>query len=139
MIDRSFSEANHTYEILCLEHQGCYLYAEVIQVIATRQRYWVRPLFLRIDPPAAADHPNGQPMSSVVHNLESGSDLVWPQRFFRPALDTELLPLLIESQLDSALAVDDPGAQCDRDQQAKQALGQLIEEVWQAFPEEFSR
>ncbi|NJK40218.1 MAG: hypothetical protein HC934_00500 [Acaryochloridaceae cyanobacterium SU_2_1] len=137
MIHRSSSETN-SYEILCLEHQGQYLYAEVIQVVAMRQRYWVRPLLLRIDQPTTADHPDYPAVQSLTHDLKSASDLVWPQLFFRPTLDTELLPLISQIQRDKASEVGDSEAAAECDRQAKQALRQLIEQVWQAFPEAFS-
>ena len=103
-------------QIVCLEHGSTSLYAEVIQVGESRPICWVRPLLL-----ASSDYLSGEPL---IYDLRSTADLVWPLIFFRPALDTEVMPLLVE-----LLALE---AQPDSDPVAVKQLNQFIHKVWQA-------
>jgi hypothetical protein len=135
MIDRSPSPSTPC-EIVCLEHQGSYLYAEVIQIIADRQRSWVRPLFLQLMTPSSGERPHTA-QGLFVYHLHNCSDLVWPSQFFRPALDEEVLPLLMQMQAQK-LPEEDLGVVSERDRKAHQALRQLIQHIWQTFPDAFS-
>jgi hypothetical protein len=119
-----------TYQIVCLEHQQTYLYGEIIQIIACRQMAWVRPLLLYrqslflletelLDPPPS------------VFDLRQGSDLFWPLKLFRPALDTEVLPLFAQFQVWDL----QPGP--DR-LTSRHYLHQFVQQVWQADPAAFA-
>jgi hypothetical protein len=119
-------------QIVCLEHEGERLYAEVIQVIEVRQLCWARPLILTLA--ATGPTPLYNQQSKVViqpalYDLRQGSDLLWPITLFRAALDTEVLPLL--TQLYSS------ETQLDNDRVACQRLNHFVHEVWQAYPEAF--
>lgn len=135
MIDSSRSHAT-SYEIVCLEHQGSYLYAEVIQRIEARQRSWVRPLFLQLTTQSSElSSPTQGLFSFRLHNC---ADLVWPSQFFRPALDDEVLPFLLQMHTEKPQDQEDPGVISERDRKAHLALRQLIQQVWQAFPDAFA-
>ncbi|MDB9313834.1 hypothetical protein PN462_12045 [Spirulina sp. CS-785/01] len=93
-------------QIVCLEYKQTYLYAEVVQDIRERQMCWVRPLCLK-----TPDH---------LTDLREGADIVWYSDAFRPALDTEVLPLLTELPT-KAEPVQTPGT----------VLNQFMRQVWQ--------
>ncbi len=135
MMDSSNSQSA-TYEIVCLEHQGSYLYAEVIQTIADRQRSWVRPLFLQLTTESSSG-PANSAQGLFAYRLHNCSDLVWPSQFFRPALDHEVLPLMLQMHGEKSPEEEDPVVVLERDRKAHQALRHLIQQVWQAFPEAF--
>ncbi len=104
-------------QIVCLEHDTKSLYAEVIQVVVSRQLCWVRPLLLVAftqEPP-------------LITDLRDASDLFWSINLFRPALDTEVITLL------SQVFAKEPKHEPDSD--AKQQLNQFIHQVWQADKE----
>ena len=104
-------------QIVCLEHQATHLYAEVIQVVESRQIGWVRPLLL-------AEFPLGDSQSQpLIYDLRSSADLLWSLALFRPALDTEVMPLLLQ-----LLASEPP---IDRDPVASSRLHQFIHQAWQ--------
>lgn len=106
-------------QIVSLEYESTYLYAEVIQVVESRLVCWVRPLLL-----APGNYLDWEPL---VYDLRSTADLVWPLTFFRPALDTEVIPLLVE------LLASEP--QLEHDSTAAKQLNQFIHKVWQAQQE----
>jgi hypothetical protein len=102
-------------QIVCLEHLATRLYAEVIQVVESRQVCWVRPLLLvesatEIDP--------------LVLDLRSTVDLLWSLAAFRPALDTEILPFLA-----SIFASSPPALSSTH---ARQQLNCFVQQLWQA-------
>jgi hypothetical protein len=104
-------------QIVSLEHGDKNLYAEVIQVVLSRQLCWVRPLLLVTyaqEPP-------------IITDLRDGSDLFWPIQLFRHALDTEVITLL------SQILIKEPKSEPDLT--AKQQLHQFIGQVWQAYQE----
>lgn len=111
-------------QVVFLEHAGTRLYAEVIQVVTGRKLCWVRPLLLAV-----------MPSSSVLDNslpvtdLRSSADLLWPATLFRPALDTEIIPLLV-----TLLPLE---TEPERDPVSQQQLSQFIHQVWQAKKSEF--
>ncbi len=102
-------------QIVSLEHGDRNLYAEVIQVVLSRQLYWVRPLLLV----------NFVQESSVVTDLREASDLLWPINLFRPALDTEVITLL------SQVLAKEP--KTEPDSTAKQQLNEFVHQLWQAY------
>lgn len=101
-------------QIVCLEHRDSCLYAEVIQVVESRQVGWIRPLLLV---ECAFENP-------ANYDLRAIADLLWPIALFRPALDTEVMPLLVQ-----LLASEPP---LDRDPVAFTQLHQFIHQVWQS-------
>lgn len=99
-------------QIVCLNHQNYALYSEVIQVISQRDSCWVRPLLLVINFEETQE----------IYDVRCVSDLIFPLRLFRPALDTEVIPLLSE------LSKNDLSPQ---EEQISRALFQaLIREIW---------
>ena len=144
-------------QIVCLEHQGNNLYGEVIQLITERQLCWFRPLCLVISADSAIDSmptgiersPNNRTESqkcllsetksaarisrntdgSKIIDLQSGSDLLWPDSLFRPALDMEIihfLPYLPESSHHSKIEIS-----------SKKYLNKFIHLVWLAHQDKF--
>ncbi|WP_040484360.1 hypothetical protein [Lyngbya aestuarii] len=120
-------------QIVKLDHDHHCLYAEVIQVVTTRQVCWVRPLMLvefsgedhSPEPPFWASPP-----PQNLYNLRDSSDLIWPLKLFQPAIDTEVIPLLV--QLDSPDGKNSQAATT-----AHQQLRTFIRQVWQAYPDAF--
>ncbi|MBW4560290.1 MAG: hypothetical protein KME32_03875 [Mojavia pulchra JT2-VF2] len=104
-------------QIVSLNHGDTNLYAEVIQVVVSRQLCWVRPLVLV----------NFIPEPPHLTDLRDSSDLLWPVNLFRPALDTEVITIL--SQI---LAKE---TKSESDSAAKQQLHQFIHQVWQLYQE----
>ena len=104
-------------QIVCLEHEGTCLYAEVIQVVVSRQLCWARPLVLSL----TFDCSSEQSLSLI--DLRSEADLIWPITLFRPALDTEVIPLLATSKISLPQLERNP---------ASRQLYQFIHQVWQA-------
>ncbi|MBD2251396.1 hypothetical protein [Nostoc parmelioides] len=104
-------------QIVSLEHGDKNLYAEVIQVVVSRQLCWVRPLLL-------VTYTSELP---IITDLRDGSDLLWPINLFRHALDTEVITLL------SQVLLKEPKSETDS--LAKQQLHQFIQQLWQAYQE----
>ncbi len=116
-------------QIVCLEHENTHLYAEVIEVVESRQVCWVRPLTLAIliagnEPPAVAS-----PEQLTLYDLRRGADLLWPASLFRPALDTEVIPLLVQ--------LNDPEAELTNHLDGHEQLSCFIRKVWQAYKSAF--
>lgn len=117
------------HQIVYLEHETTRLYAEVIDVVVSRQICWVRPLMLVI---AASDQnllPFVNAESLSLYNLRQSSDLLWPTSLFQPALDTEVIPLLVQH--------DCPDEQPTNDLDARQQLNSFVRQVWQAYKSAF--
>ncbi len=112
-------------QIVGLDCQNTCLYAEVIQVVTQRQMCWVRPLML-----VESDH-QGEDLepSQILSDLRQGSDLILPSSLFRVALDTEVIPLLMQleaNQVKATIATS-----------AHQHMQAFIRRVWQATPQVF--
>ena len=106
-----------SHQIVCLELQKQRLYGEVIQVVTQKQRCWVRPWLL-------VTVKSEQEQGSYV-DLRQTSDLVWPCHLFRPALDTEVIPLLKQlSIFDGNVSNND---------EVNQEFKQFINRVWQTY------
>ncbi len=105
-------------QIVSLEYGDRNLYAEVIQVVVSRQLCWVRPLLLVT---STQELP-------IVTDLRDASDLLWPDKLFRPALDTEVITLL------SQVLAKEPKSETNST--AKQQLNQFIHQLWQAYKDE---
>ena len=110
-------------QIVCLEHQNRCLYAEVIQALPSRGRFWLRPLMLGIWPLDAdfIESPR------ELYDLRQGADLVWPTTGFRLALDTEVIPLLTELETLSKTP--------DYPILGHRQLRDFVDQVWQASSE----
>ncbi|MBD2196083.1 MULTISPECIES: hypothetical protein [Calothrix] len=105
-------------QIVSLKHRDIILYAEVIQVVLSRQLCWVRPVVLvdyMLEPPHLTD-------------LRDASDLLWPVNLFQPALDTEVIAIL------SQVLAKEP--KTEPDSGAKQKLHQFMHLVWQEYQQE---
>ncbi|WP_017315337.1 hypothetical protein [Mastigocladopsis repens] len=104
-------------QIVSLEHGDRRLYAEVIQVVVSRQLCWVRPLLLVA---FTQETP-------LITDLRDASDLLWSVNLFEPALDTEVISFL------SQVLAKEP--KLGYASVAKQHLNQFIHEIWQAQKE----
>ena len=87
-------EAFQPCQIVYLEHHNRRLFAEIIQVLPDRGRLWLRPLMLGIW--SSDDDASFWDPPSELYDLREGADLVWPIAGFRLALDTEVIPLLMQ-------------------------------------------
>jgi hypothetical protein len=76
-------------QIVCLERDNSYLFAEVIDTIAVSARCWVRPLAIARSHPASFE-------LEFLHDLRDAAQLILPIKFFRYALDIEVIPLISE-------------------------------------------
>jgi hypothetical protein len=74
-------------EIVYIEDNGLRLFAEVIQTIPDRNRCWVKPL-------ALAKYTDFQ--FRLLHNLHECAQLILPIDLFRSALDTDVIPVMME-------------------------------------------
>ena len=110
-------------QIVCIEGETAFLYGEVIQVIVRRQFCWVRPLLLAKFEDASTLKTTFPRIDQIV-DLREGSDLLLPLSFFRPAVDTEIIPLITKlHSIDSSF----------KDLQSiSQQLNCFIKQVWQA-------
>jgi hypothetical protein len=115
-------------QIVCLEHENTRLYAEVVEVVVARQVCWVRPLILAVPLPGNEQLSVLSPEQLTLYDLRLGSDLLWPASLFKPALDTEVIPLLVK--LD---------AKTENNLDAHQHLSRFIGKVWQAYKSVFQR
>ncbi|MFW6359156.1 MAG: hypothetical protein ACOC0N_08115 [Chroococcales cyanobacterium] len=113
-------------QIVYLEQDNSRLYTEVIQVIASRQLCWVRPLMLATFPKNAKTLPT-LPKAETLYDMRQASDLVWYLSLFSPALDTEVIPLI--TQLDS------PALQIEEEAIVRQRIHRFIQTLWEANKE----
>lgn len=123
------------YQIVYLEYKTTRLYAEVIQTIEARQMCWVRPLGLVVYPTDSFYPSWGFSQSEdvpAVYDLRQGADLLWPGTLFQVALDTEVLPLLAQLELQERDKIENSAASAARHQ-----LNQFIRQVWQAHLDAF--
>ncbi len=125
-IDSNFN----SHQIVCLEHENSFLYAEVIQVIEHRQTCWVRPLILKVLSFTNNNLPEFDD-DRTIFDLRESADLVWPISLFRVALDTEVIPLL--SELDNLESEEQDLIL------ARQQLRQFVESLWPAYKPVFSQ
>ncbi|MFN7254694.1 MAG: hypothetical protein ACK5U2_06055, partial [Microcystis sp.] len=95
--------------------QNSQLYGEVIQVIESRSALWVRPLWLIV-----ADN-------FETSDVRKGSDLILPTDLFKPALDTEVLPLFSQVIKDNYIA------------NISYPLQEFVQKVCQSYPEYFQK
>jgi hypothetical protein len=74
-------------EIVCIDSGDLRLFAEVIQLIPERDRCWAKPLVL-------ANYVEFQ--LELLHDLRECSQLILPIDLFRSALDTEVIPVMMD-------------------------------------------
>ncbi len=117
MIDRPSAIEFKIDQVVCLERDDSYLFAEVIDNITISARCWVRPLTIARSNPQSLE-------LEFLHDLRDASQLILPAELFRYALDTEILPLISElfhPDKDSNLTIA-----------AKQALHKFIADIYQS-------
>jgi hypothetical protein len=102
-------------QILYLENGDTRLYGELIQVVATRGLYWVRPLFL-VD--MISD-------SLLASNLSHVSDLLWGSDFFEAALDTDVVKFFSQGTLTQTKS--------ELDLSQRQKFTEFIHSFWQDY------
>ncbi len=117
-------------QIVCLEYENIRLYSEVIEVVVSRQVCWVRPLLLAVSLIGNDPLTLFSPKQTLLYDLRQGSDLLWPASLFRPALDTEVIPLLVQ------LENPDDIQQANNSDAHKQ-LSYFVLKVWQAYKNTF--
>ncbi|MGB7518276.1 MAG: hypothetical protein WA896_01435 [Spirulinaceae cyanobacterium] len=117
-----------SHQIVCLEYENTYLYSEVIQIIEQRRMCWVRPWVLAIFPAETSSY-SWNTQEKTLYNLRSTADLVWPLSLFRPALDTEVIPLLEN--------LDVPATNQEDEQQLRQQLNSFVNQLWQVHKAKF--
>jgi hypothetical protein len=84
-------------QIVCLEQDDSFLFAEVIDNITISARCWVRPLAIFHRKCSATAKSNPQSLElEFIHDLRDAAQLILPAVLFRYALDTEVLPLVSE-------------------------------------------
>ncbi len=89
LFQRGYANEFKIDQIVCLERDDLYLFAEVIDNIAISARCWVRPLAIARSNPQSFE-------LEFIHDLRDASQLILPAALFRYALDTEVLPLISE-------------------------------------------
>lgn len=153
MNDIVFDSANLALkenQIVSLDYLDNHLYGEVIQLIRDRQLCWFRPLCLILSdseddlnlgedrqrspnlqvvlPKHSADSSSGDRQVTSI-DLQSSSDLLWPDSLFRPALDTEIINFLPQLTDSSHLSKDKKKRQ--------KCLNKFVYLVWQAHQDKF--
>ncbi|NJP11156.1 MAG: hypothetical protein HC866_18165 [Leptolyngbyaceae cyanobacterium RU_5_1] len=118
-------------QIVCLEHKTTYLYAEIVQIVESRQVCWVRPLALIEENRKTAVSYQEDVNKLTLYDLRCGSDLLLPTMLFRVALDTEVVPLL------NKLYPLENGTQDPKTISGHQKLNQFIREICLADPKMF--
>ena len=116
------------HQIVCLEHDQSYLYGEVIQIIESKNLCWMRPLLLAVFPPVVRAVDDFLEAKELL-DLRFTSDVAYPLALFRPALDTEVIPLI--GQLEILDETKEPNAG------SKQKLRQFLQQIWQDNQEHF--
>ncbi|MEM6591198.1 MAG: hypothetical protein AAF651_05010 [Cyanobacteria bacterium P01_C01_bin.73] len=135
----------HPNQIVYLELGNERLYAEVIEVVVSRQLCWARPLLLRktaendrrsisanllnlenayaVDHAVELDHSSGL-ASPELYNLKEGPDLIWPIHLFNPAFDIDLIDIM--PGLDRESSIETLSA-------ARQKMNHFIQQFWKAY------
>lgn len=103
------------HQIVRLVHNQTCLYGEVIDEIPARSMCWVRPLILAVFPEEGKEE---------VYDLRQAADLILPSVLFEAALDTEVMPLLMQLEADQAKL------KSARSQQP--SLRAFVDSIWQA-------
>lgn len=111
-------------QIVCLESHSQALYGEVIQIIEPRQLCWMRPLLLAKFEPAGLSHSSVREVDQAqeLWDVRLTADLAYPLPLFRPAFDTEVMPLI--SHLED---LDSP----EKNVSNKKQLHAFLQQIWQ--------
>lgn len=120
-------------QIVRLEHETGSLYAEVVQLIESRQSCWVRPLVLALrsgKKPIDSDRLSGE---LEYYDLRQDSDLLLPLTLFQIALDVEVLPWLTNLYTDDC----DTATHDHKKSQGHEYFREFIQQIWHAHPEVF--
>lgn len=117
-------------QIVCLEYENIRLYSEVVEVVVSRQVCWVRPLLLAVSQVGHDPLLLFSPKQTTLYDLRQGADLLWPASLFRAALDTEVIPLLVQLE-----TPDD--VQLANNSEAHKQLSCFVLKVWQAYKDTF--
>ena len=147
MNDIEFNSANSSLkvnQIVSLDYLEHHLYGEVIQLIPERQLCWFRPLCLVLSDSARDNldlnmhcletnqqsiNDNSGSKKARSIDLQSSSDLLWPDSLFRPALDIEIIDFLPQLTDISHLSLDKKANQ--------KCLNRFVRLVWQAYRDKF--
>jgi hypothetical protein len=105
-------------QIVSLDYSNQNLYAEVIEIVVSRQLCWVRPLLLV----------NSTLELPLVIDLQDVSDLLWPLDLFRAALDTEVIGFLGQ--------IFPKELKFEPDTVTKQQFNLFIHQLWQAYQQQ---
>lgn len=99
-------------ELLTAEAAPQRLYAETIDVMPQQQRCWARPLMLaQFDRHHLTD----------LDDLTDGPDLLWPSHLFQVALDTDVIPLMVQLQAT---------APCPDPDRSRRLVNQFTHQFW---------
>ena len=111
-------------QIVCLESQSQALYGEVIQVIEPRQLCWMRPLLLAKFETESLSRSSVREVDQAqeLWDVRLTADVAYPLPLFRPAFDTEVVPLI------SHLGDLDTSA---KNVLNKQQLQSFLQQIWQ--------
>lgn len=131
-------------QIVSLDYLDHHLYGEVIQLIRDRRLCWFRPLCLRlsdleqnldlnlclnIKQSSKFTVETDSSDETKLINLQSSSDLLWPDVLFRPALDLEIIDFLPQlSDISHISANNKINQKC---------LNKFVYLVWQAHQDKF--
>ena len=110
------------HAIVYVELAHTRLYAELIQVIESRQRSWVRPLCLC----EYQSLNESVPFPQALYDIRGGADLVWPTAVFTEAIDTDMLPILMELSPDAPALGTKLKPQSPQEKEAKRKLNQFL-------------
>lgn len=113
-------------QIVYLEHENTRLYSEIVEFIESRQVCWVRPLMLTV--PMSLESPQ-LPETLTLYDLRQGADLLWPASLFIPALDIEVIPLIVQLNNSNTEAIDSSDVH--------KKLSGFVRKVWQAYKNYF--
>lgn len=118
-----------SHQIVRLQHNNTYVYAEVIQVIADRQLCWARPLVLLAQNSPQLNLQN----SGTFIDLREGADLLLPLSWFEAAIDVEVIPILTRLNIPKPDAELNPAA--PHPGSAHRQLQQFIQQLCHARSE----
>lgn len=119
----------HSSEIVYLEYENDRLYGEVIEFVESRQVCWVRPLMLAV-PAVGSDLLHLISLEKLtLFDLRQGADLLLPACLFQQALDSEVIPLLVE--------INNPETQLVNKTDTHQQLKHFVTQLWKAYKSEF--
>jgi hypothetical protein len=129
-----------SHQIVYLELRETRLYAEVVQMIEKKQVCWVRPLGLWTIQPTNEEKNLEIPLQKM-HDLRQGSDLLLPTALFQPALDTDVVPFMMELYAVNPLTEETElsANTLQINQIQHQQLRQFVKEICATYPETFSK